>query len=112
MTSYLVSFYTTKLLIDATKADANFCITLKKYFGMKGYYMGIIAPALLMLGAMTALFVILSQLLYPILLALWEWIVNRGSEHPKLNVSPEFDEFSSAYTAIILYFLLTAICSK
>ena len=59
-TSYLVSFYTTKLIVDATGRDADFCITLKKYFGKKGYYTGIIAPAVLMLGAMTALFVILS----------------------------------------------------
>ena len=56
----MVSFYTSKLIIDATGIDGDFCITLKKYFGKKGYYAGIIAPAILMLGAMTALFVILS----------------------------------------------------
>ena len=72
--SYIVCFYTTKLIIDVTENDPCFSITLKKYFGNKGYYTGIIAPALLMLGAMSALFVILSQLSYPIILAIYQWI--------------------------------------
>ena len=58
--SYLVSFYTTKLIVDATGQDADFCITLRKYYGAWGYYAGIIAPALLLLGSITALFVLLS----------------------------------------------------
>ena len=73
LSSYLVCFYTTKLIIDTTGQDFDFCITLKKYYGKKGFYVGIIAPALLMLGALTALFVILSQLLYPIFYSVYYW---------------------------------------
>jgi len=108
----LVGFYTSKLIIDTTGQDADFCITLKKYFGKKGYYVGIIAPALLMLGAMTALFVILAQLAYPILLAIWVWAIGSGDDYPTLLLDPSFTSFSSTYTAIGLYFLLAAICSK
>mmetsp|Transcript_1525 Transcript_1525/g.2095 ORF Transcript_1525/g.2095 Transcript_1525/m.2095 type:complete len:102 (-) Transcript_1525:1236-1541(-) len=64
-----------------------------------------------MLGAMTALFVILSQLTYPILLAIYYWC-KPGDENKPLDTDPSFDSFSSAYTAIGLYFLLIAICSK
>ena len=31
--SCIVSFYTTKLIIESTKNDGDFCITLKKYYG-------------------------------------------------------------------------------
>ena len=58
--NYLVCFYTTKLIVDATGQDADFSITLRKYFGGIGYYTGIIAPAIVMLGAMSALYIILS----------------------------------------------------
>ena len=110
-TSYIVCFYTSKLIVDMTGKDGDFCITLKKYFGNKGYYAGIIAPVILMFGAMTALFIILSQLLYPILLAVFYWCKNLDV-YPELDLEPTFDHFSSAYTAIGLYFLLTLICSK
>ena len=71
--SYLVSFYTTKLIVDSTGKDLDFCITLKKYYGKRGYYIGIVFPALLTLGVLTVLFILLSQLSYPILLTLYMW---------------------------------------
>ena len=72
--SYIVSFYTCKLIVDVTKNDHDFCITLKRYFGMWGYYAGIIFPLITLLGAAIVLFIILSQLLYPICMALYWWI--------------------------------------
>lgn len=109
--SYIVSFYTTKLIVDGTGKDADFCITLKKYYGKPGYYLGIIFPALLTLGVLTVLFIILSQLSYPILLTLYIWC-KPGSQLPVQEQDPVFDNFSSAYTAIVLYFILVAISSK
>ena len=32
-TSFFVSFYTCYLIIDCTGQDADFCVTLKKYYG-------------------------------------------------------------------------------
>ena len=58
--TYLISFYTTKLIVDTTGKDADFCITCKRYFGQAGYYAGIIAPTLLLLSALVVLFIILS----------------------------------------------------
>ena len=109
--SYLVSFYTTKLIIDTTGNDADFSMTLKKYFGKKGYYTGIIAPALLMLGVLSVLFVLLSELSYPVLLSIYFWC-KPGDDQPKAQTEPVFNAFSSAYTAIALYFILVSISSK
>jgi len=72
-TSYLISFYTCKLIIVCQGEDQDFSDTLKKYFGNKGYYAGILAPILLITGAVTVLFVIMSQLSYPIFLAIYAW---------------------------------------
>lgn len=84
-TSYLISFYTCKLIIVCQGEDQDFSDTLKKYFGKffdfltivflgnKGYYAGILAPILLITGAVTVLFVIMSQLSYPIFLAIYAW---------------------------------------
>lgn len=108
-TSYLVSFYTCKLIVDTTGTDADFCITLKRYFGKPGYYAGIIAPCLMLLAAVIVLFIILSQLSYPILLSIYSWIADAD---PPIQEEPVFDSFSSAYTALFLYFILVLICSK
>ena len=110
--SYLVSFYTCKLIIDVTKNDSDFCITLKRYFGSWGYYAGIVFPFFTLMGAIIVLFIILSELLYPILLALYYWVFVSGDTMPVAQTEPVFFTFSSAYTALFLYFLLVLVSSK
>lgn len=107
--SYLISFYTCQLIVMTQGDDADFSDTLKKYFGNKGYYAGILSPILLITGAVTVLFVIMSQLTYPIFLAIYAWTTGN---HPKPITTPDLTQFSSSYTAIILFFLTVAICSK
>lgn len=79
-TSCVISFYTSMLVVKSTGSDPEFSITLKKYYGMLGYYMGIGSQLLTMLGTLTVLFIILSELTYPILLAIYSWITNVSSE--------------------------------
>ena len=81
--SCVVSFYTTKLIVDATGKDADFSITLKKYYGKFGYYLGIISPAILLMGAVSVLFIILSELSYPIFLTIFTWF-KPGDYQPKI----------------------------
>ena len=45
--------------------------------GTCGYYAGIIAPALLMLGTMCALYIVLADLSYPILLSIYVWFSDK-----------------------------------
>lgn len=110
-TSFIVSFYTCKLIVDSQGNDPDFCVTLKKYYGSLGYYAGIISPIILMFGAAIVLFIILSQLSYPVLLALYAW-GKSGDYDPKIKEFPTFETFSSSYTAIMLYFVLVWVSSK
>ena len=66
---------------------------------------------LLLLGALSVLYVTLAQLSYPILLAIWDW-VTPDSTTPVIVEKPTWTQFSSAYTALILYFILVLISSK
>ena len=110
-TSYIISFYTCKLIIDTTDRDADFCITLKRYYGNFGYYTGILFPLFMLLSTVIVLFIILSELLYPILLSLYTWC-DPDSKEIYVETTPVLNDFSSAYTAIMLYFLLVLIISK
>ena len=61
------------LIIRMAGDDPDYCETLRKFYGTKGYYTGLIAPAILIGGAVIAYFVIMSQVLYPIVLAIYAW---------------------------------------
>lgn len=71
--SFLVSFYTCKLIIQMSGSDPDYSITLRKYYGSLGYYVGLLAPAFLIVGAVSVYFVIMTQVLYPMCLAIYAW---------------------------------------
>jgi hypothetical protein len=48
------------LIIDETGSDPDYADTLKKYYGNVGYYTALIAPGLLIVGAVTVYFVIMA----------------------------------------------------
>jgi hypothetical protein len=58
--SFLISFYTCKLVIDVTGDDPDFSDTMLKYYGNIGFYSSLIAPAILVGGAVTVYFVIMA----------------------------------------------------
>jgi len=87
-TSFLISFYTCKLIIDMAGTDPDYADTMKKFYGkcrphslnalplcigQFGYYSGLIAPAILILGAVCVFFVTMNQVLYPMILAIYVW---------------------------------------
>ena len=74
-----------------------------------GYYIGLIAPALLILGAIIVYFVIMCQMFYPICLAVYSWIA--GTD-PTYYPDPTFKHFSQSYCALFLCVILILICSK
>jgi hypothetical protein len=41
-----------------------------------GYYIGLVAPALLIVGAIIVYFVIMCQMLYPLVLAIYSWVTS------------------------------------
>ena len=84
---------------------ANILISI----GSFGYYIGLCAPALLIVGAVSVYFVIMTQLLYPVLLAIYVWITGHDKA---IQMDPVFTEFSPAYCAIFLFVILVILCSK
>jgi len=79
--------------------------------GKFGFYTGLIAPAILILGAVACFFVTMNQVLYPMVLAVYVWTTGR-KEDVEYKTSPTFEWFSSNYTAMFLFVIITAICSK
>ena len=78
--------------------------------GKIGYFVCLIAPAFLILGAVSVYFVVMAQVLYPMIMAIYTWC--SGNELPNVNVNPDFTRFSSSYTALFLFVVLTLLCSK
>jgi hypothetical protein len=68
--SLLVSYRTCILMIRTAGNDKEYFDTLFKYWGRWAYYIGIFSTLLIMFAAVCSYFVILSQMLYPIILAL------------------------------------------
>ena len=110
-TSFLVSFYTCKLIIDMAGNDQDYSLTLRKFYGSVGYYIGLIAPAILIFGAVATLFVTMNQVLYPMILALFVWISGKSEDSVDYKTEPSWSWFSSNYTAIIMFGILTFITS-
>ena len=81
-----------------------------KYFGKVGYYLGVCASIVLLVGAVTVLYIIQAQMLYGIFMALYWW-TTPGDYHPDFQTKPVFDRFSSAYTGMLLYFVQILACS-
>ena len=71
--SFLVSWYTCKLIVDSSINDKDYSLTLKKYYGKWGFYLGLICPCVLIVGAVIVYYVVMCQCLYPIVLCIISW---------------------------------------
>jgi len=110
----VVSFYTCALIILTAKGDTDYVFTLKKYFGMKGWYIGLIGPTILIFGAITAYFVIIVQSLYPLLVVVLQ-ACGSGVEFKNPNEGPpywHFDDFSASWLAIVMFVVLVTVSMK
>ena len=58
ITSFLISFYTCKLILDTTGEDSDYADALRRYYGRKGWVAGLIVPMFLIFGGVTVYFVI------------------------------------------------------
>jgi hypothetical protein len=87
-------------MIRAAGNDPEYFDTLYKYWGKWAYYLGFISTLLIMVAAVCAYFVILSQMLYFIMLAFIEWI---GKEPFTPITEADFSHFSLAYMALIVF---------
>ena len=58
-TSFIISFYTCALIVWTAKNDGDYVFTLKKYYGKPGFYVGLIGPTILIIGALTVYFCVI-----------------------------------------------------
>ena len=75
-TSFLTSFYTCKLVIVMSGTDPDYSDTLRKFWGPIGYYVGLFAPMILILGGITTFFITMNQIIYQMCLALFHLFTN------------------------------------
>lgn len=61
-------------MLRTVGSDKEYCDSLYKYWGHWAYYAGNIATELIMIAAVCAYFIMLSQMLYTIVVALIDWI--------------------------------------
>jgi amino acid permease len=75
--SLIVCYRTCILMIRTAGNDDEYFDTLYKYWGRWAYFSGLISTLLIIIAAACAYFIIMSQMLYPIILALIEWIFKK-----------------------------------
>ena len=77
--------------------------------GLFGYYIGTLAPATMLTSAVVVYFIIMTQMLYPMTLAVYAWMTKSD---PIFYNDPTFDHYSTAHIAVFMLVLLTIICWK
>ena len=103
--------YRTTVLMNRTAGnDEEYFHTLYKYWGKWAYYLGTITTLLIIIAAVCAFFILMSQMLYPVIYSLISWIFRK--DLPVINDHPRFDNFSQDYCAIFIYLMLVFICMK
>ena len=60
-------------------SDVDYIVTLEKLFGKTGRYVGLIGPTILLFGALTVYFVVITQSLYPLIYVLLNNFVDIGN---------------------------------
>lgn len=113
--SFMISFYTCSLIIETSKNDSDYIFTLKKYYGMRGYYVGLIMPSIVVVAALTVYFSVICSNLYPVLFL----IISRsgGIDESKYIADDKqpfknFGTFSIAWVALGVYFMMVSINMK
>lgn len=88
-TSFIISYYTCYLIVKSSRRDSDFSDTVRRYYGKfppsfelicflagigsAGFYTGAVMSAVLLTGILIVYFVIQTQLLYPLTLAVYKW---------------------------------------
>lgn len=110
-TSFIISFYTCKLIIITAKKDKDYVFTLKKYFGKPGYYIGLIGPAVLVFGAICVYFVVIVQSAYPLWYVFLNNVCGLKMEFVDPNKTPycRFDKFSASWIALLEFVKLLSL---
>lgn len=78
--SFAASLRSCILILRLTGPKDDFYDTMKRYWGMPGYYVSMGGTLTVIMTACTAYYLIMAQMLYPNILAIIKWI--GGKEMP------------------------------
>ena len=77
--------------------------------GAVGYYLGTVAPAIILGSCVVVYFIIMAQMFYPMTLAVYAW--TSGTD-PTFHNEPTLQYYSITHIALLLFLFLTIICLK
>ena len=103
--AFVVSFATQYFVMKTAGTDLDYTDTLKKTFGRRGWYTGMIAFIGILSVPVMIFFQLLSSFLYPIILAIM------GSDKTTWTKDINFGEFSYSYTCCIMFVVISLIAS-
>lgn len=106
----LISYRTCILIIRTAGNDNEYFDTLYKYWGPLGKNLGLISTLLIMIAAVCAYFIIMSQMLFQIMCALIEWI--SGTHIDPANTDFDLSSFSQTYAALIVFSVQVFVTMK
>lgn len=92
------------------KNDINYCDTLNRYWGRPGWLLGIWCPVAIIYGGLFIYMQYLSQMLYPLVLAIQAW--STGQADIDIDTGVNFHAWSSTYASVIVFFMLQIILLK
>ena len=107
------------LMIKTAGNDKEWFETLYKYWGKWAFYLGYIATILIMIAALCSYFIILSDMMYPTIVAI---IMSINSDYKPVTITDDmtfsesleanFGGFSSAYCALIIFFIEILVITR
>ena len=77
--------------------------------GAAGYYLGTVAPAIILGSCVVVYFIIMAQMFYPMTLATYAW--STGTD-PTFHTEPTLQYYSITHIAIGMFLFLTVVCLK
>ena len=100
--SFLISYYTCYLVLKTAGTDTDYTDTLQKHFGRIGWIVGMTIFILNLFVPIIIYFQLLSQNLYPIIMAIF------SIDRP-ITTDLDFSQFSYTYTCFIIMGLLLGL---
>lgn len=107
----LISCYTCMIIVNLCGDKDDFFDVLFKYWGKRGWLVGLLSTIAIVLGACIVYFVIMVQLFYPIIMSVKYWI-SPGQTELVLDMGMAFDKFSVSYVAILIFFIEIYVTNK
>ena len=107
--AFAISFTTQYYIMKTAGNDLDYTDTLKKTFGRRGWYFGMILFIIMLTIPIIILFQLLAQFLYPIILVCIE-LFTKEDRH--IDFAIDFSHFSYSYTCFIIFGILWLLTAR